>query len=165
MRYVLKQDLFAWGDDFHIYDEQGKEVYFVDGHGIAIRNKLSFQDMAKNELAFIQQTMFSWGREYTISRANNVVAKVSQQTLAGNRCSFFIDVPGPDDLSAEGDFYNHAYTFQRGDKVAARVSQEKSGEGFGLDVATKEDPVLLLASAIVIDLVIRDGAAKGSMFK
>jgi uncharacterized protein YxjI len=165
MRYVLKQDLFAWGDDFHIYDDQGKEVYFVDGHGIAVRNRLSFQDMAKQEVAFIQQTMFTWGREYTISRSGKVVAKVSQQTLTGNRCSFFIDVPGPNDLSAEGDFYNHDYAFKRGEKVAARVSKEKAGEGFGVDVPPAEDPVLLLASAIVIDLVIREGGAKGSMFK
>jgi uncharacterized protein YxjI len=165
MRYVLKPELFAWGDDFDIFDESGKKVYFVDGAGIAVQNRLSFQDMAKKELAFIQQTMFTWGREYTISRAGRVVAKVSQQTLVESRCNFFIDVPGPNDLTAEGDFYNHEYVFQRSGKTAASVSKTGLSEGFGVDVPTGEDPVLLLASAIVIDLVIREGATKGSLYK
>lgn len=165
MRYVLKQDLFAWGDDFNIFDEQGKEVYFVDGAGIALRNQLSFLDMQKRELAYIAQTMFSWGTEYTISQGGKVVAKVSQQTLDGNRCNFFIDIPGPNDLSAEGDFYNHNYVFKRGDKTVATSTKEPTSQGFGVDIPSSEDPVLLLASAIVIDLVTRDSGSRGSLFK
>ena len=26
MKYVMKQKLFAWGDDFHIKDEDGREL-------------------------------------------------------------------------------------------------------------------------------------------
>ena len=165
MRYVLKQDLFAWGDDFNIFDDQGTEVYFVDGAGIALRNQLSFQDMQKQELAYIAQTMFSWGTEYTISRGGKTVAKISQQTLTGNRCSFFIDVPGPDDLCAEGDFYNHNYVFKRGEAIVARSTKEPNSQGFGVDIPSSEDPVLILASGIVIDLVTRDSGSRGSLFK
>lgn len=165
MRYVLKQDLFAWGDDFNIFDDQGTEVYFVDGAGIALRNQLSFQDMQKTELAYIAQTMFSWGTEYTISHTGKIVAKISQQTLTDNRCSFFVDVPGPNDLCAEGDFYNHNYVFKRGEAIVARAAKEPKSQGFSVDVPLSEDPVLLLASSIVIDLVTRDAGSRGSLFK
>ena len=165
MRFVLKQDLFAWGDDFDIFNEQGEEVYFVDGAGIALRNQLSFQDMQKQELAYIAQTMFSWGTEYTISKGGQILAKISQQTLSGTRCNFFIDMPGPDDLSAEGDFYNHNYTFQRGEKSVAYATKEPSSQGFGVDIPPTEDAVLILASAIVIDLVTRDSGSRSSLFR
>ena len=31
MRYVMKQKLFCWGDDFAIKDDLGRDVFFVDG--------------------------------------------------------------------------------------------------------------------------------------
>lgn len=165
MRYLLKQELFAWGDDFSIFDEAGNKVYFVDGHGIAIANKLSFQDLERRELAFIQQIIFTWGREYTISFKGKVFAKVSQQRLHRTKCKFFIDVPGPDDLEAEGDFYNHNYVFRRGKNVAATVSKEGLREGFGVDVVNIDDAVLLLASSIVIELISHDDANRGFLYK
>ena len=31
MRYVMKQKLFCWGDDFTIKDDAGTDRFFVDG--------------------------------------------------------------------------------------------------------------------------------------
>ena len=59
MRYLMKQKLFCWGDDFTIKNEAGEDVFFVDGKAFSIGNKLSFQDMQKNELAFIRQKLLS----------------------------------------------------------------------------------------------------------
>ena len=165
MRYVLKQDLFARGDDFNIFDEQGMEVYFVDGDGIALRNQLSFLDMQQQELAHIAQTMFRGGTQYTVSQEGKEVAKVSQQMITGDRCDFFIDVPGPDDLGAQGDFYKHNYVFLRGENVVARSTKEPHSQGFGVDIPATEDPILILASAIAIDLATRDSGNRGSLFK
>jgi uncharacterized protein YxjI len=54
MRYLMKQKLFCWGDDFSIKNEAGEDVFFVDGKAFSIGDKLSFQDMQHNELAFIR---------------------------------------------------------------------------------------------------------------
>ncbi|MCG8333596.1 MAG: LURP-one-related family protein, partial [Proteobacteria bacterium] len=43
------------GDDFNIKNENGESVYFVDGKAFSFGDKLSFQDMQGNELAFISQ--------------------------------------------------------------------------------------------------------------
>ena len=61
MRYMMKQKLFSWGDDFTIKNEAGEPVFFVDGRAFSIGEKLSFHDMQKNELAFIRQRLLSWG--------------------------------------------------------------------------------------------------------
>ena len=47
MRYLMKQKLFCWGDDFHIKNEAGEDVFFVDGRAFSIGNKLSFQDLQR----------------------------------------------------------------------------------------------------------------------
>ena len=45
MRYVMKQKLLSWGNDFTIRDEDGRDVFFVDGKAFSIGKKLSFKDM------------------------------------------------------------------------------------------------------------------------
>jgi LURP-one-related len=62
----MKQKLWAWGDDFVIKDEAGQDRFFVDGKALSLGDKLSFQDMKGNELAFIQQKLLAWGPTYEI---------------------------------------------------------------------------------------------------
>ncbi|MEO6181920.1 MAG: LURP-one-related family protein, partial [Verrucomicrobiota bacterium] len=45
----------CWGNDFHIKNDSGTDAFFVDGHAFGPGNKLSFQDLNGNELAFIRQ--------------------------------------------------------------------------------------------------------------
>lgn len=68
MRYVMKQKLFCWGDDFVIQDAAGTARFLVDGKAFSFGEKLSFQDMAGREVAFIQQKILSWGPTYEVYR-------------------------------------------------------------------------------------------------
>ena len=68
MRFVMKQKLFAFGDDFLIKDDAGNDVYFVDGKAFSFGDQLSFQDLEGRELAFIKQKVLSWGKTYEIAR-------------------------------------------------------------------------------------------------
>lgn len=104
MRYIMKQKLFCWGDDFTIQNEAGHPVFFVDGKAFSFGDKLSFQDMQKNELAFIRQKLLSWGPTYEITRGGVVAATVKKHLFTLFRCRFTVDVPGPDDMQAEGSF-------------------------------------------------------------
>lgn len=154
----MKQKIFSWGDDFTIKDDTGKDVYFVDGRAFSLGEKLSFQDMAGNELAFIRQKLLSWGPTYEISRAGVLVATVKKRLFTLFRCKFEVDVPGPDDLEAEGSFMDYDYRFRRGAHVAAEVSKRWFAfrDTYGVDVAEGEDDVLILASTVVIDMICHD---------
>jgi uncharacterized protein YxjI len=153
MRYILKQKLFSWGDDFHIKDENERDVYFVDGKAFSFGDQLSFQDLEGNELAYIKQRVLSWGKTYEISRGGEIVAVVKKALFSPFHHRFTVDVPGPDDLEAEGNFMDHEYTFQRGGRTVATVSKRWFAwtDTYGIDVAAGEDPVLILTSAVVID--------------
>jgi len=103
----MQQKFIALGDDFTIRDETGRDAYFVDGKAFSIGDKLSFQDMAGNELAFISQTVLAVGRTYEISRAGEIVAVVKKSLFSPFHHRFTVDVPGPDDLEAAGNFTDH----------------------------------------------------------
>src|SRR5687768_5719496 len=104
MRYVMKEKLFAWGDDYTIQDEQGRDVFFVDGKALSFGDQLSFQDMHGNELAFIKEKVFTWGNTFEIYRGGTLAAVVNKKLFTLFKCRFTVDVPGPADLEAHGDF-------------------------------------------------------------
>lgn len=153
MRYQMKQKLLSWGDDFYVRDEHGNDVYFVDGKAFSFGDQLSFRDMAGTELAFIKQKVFSIGRTYEIYRNGALAAVVARELFSFLHHRFTVDVPGPDDLEAEGNLLDHEYVFRRGDRVVASVSKQwlALGDTYGIDIADGEDDVLILASAVVID--------------
>ena len=153
MRYVMKEKMFAFGDDFTIQDETGRDVYFVDGKAFSFGDQLSFQDMQGNELAYIKQKLFAWGKTYEVFRTGTLAAVVKKEMFTLFKCRFTVDVPGPDDLEAHGDFLDHEYEFSRGGRTVAAVSKRWFSwtDTYGIDVLEGEDPVLILVSAIVVD--------------
>jgi uncharacterized protein YxjI len=155
MRYLMKQKLFSWGDDFRIKNEAGQDVFFVDGRAFSIGNKLSFQDLQGNELAFIRQKLLSWGPTYEITRGGQPLAVVKKKLFTLFRCKFTVDVPGPDDLEAQGSFLDMEYSFQRGAQRVAEVSKRwfAWADTYGVDINDGEDQVLILAATVVIDMV------------
>jgi uncharacterized protein YxjI len=153
VRYVLKQKLLSWGDDYYIRDDQGREVYFVDGKAFSLGGQLSFRDLEGNELAFIRQKLLKLSPTYEIHRGGKLAAVVKKELFALLHHRFTVDVPGPDDLEAKGDFLDHEYVFRRGDRDVATVSKRwfALGDTYGIDIAEGEDDVLILASAVVVD--------------
>jgi uncharacterized protein YxjI len=153
MRYVLQQKLLSWGDDYYIRDEAGNDVYFVDGKAFSIGAQLSFQDLAGNELAYIKQKVLSWGKTYEISRGGELMAVVKKELFTFVHHRFTVDVPGPDDLEAEGNFTDHEYQFRRAGRDVATVSKQwfTLRDTYGIEIDDSEDQVLLLACAVVVD--------------
>ena len=154
MRYVMRQKFWSWGDDFTIRDDRGNDVFVVDGRAFSWGDKLSFQDMQGRELAFIRQKLLSWGPTYEIESNGQLLAVVKKKLFTFLRCRFTVDVPGPNDLEATGNFFDHEYSFERGGQTVASVSKEwfKLIDTYGVEIAGGDD-VLILASAVVIDMV------------
>jgi uncharacterized protein YxjI len=158
MRFLMKERLLSWGDDFYIKDENDRDVFFVDGKAFSIGDQLSFQDLQGNELAYIKQKLIALGPTFEIYRDGRLVAVVKKKLFSFLRHVFTVDVPGPNDLVAEGDFWDHEYSFNRAGRVVAQVSKRwfAWSDTYGVEIADDEDAVLVLASAVVIDQVCHD---------
>ena len=164
VRYLMKEKILAWGDDFTIRDESGREVFYVDGKIFSFGDKLSFRDVrSKEELAVIDQKLLSVGPTYEVYRGGRRAAVVKKKLFTLFRTKFTVDVPGPDDLEAVGDFIGKDYTFSRSGREVARVSKKwfRITDTYGIDIAAGEDDVLILAGAVVIDLCVSPDEKKG----
>lgn len=59
MRFQIKKRVFAVADRYDILDEQNQPVFQVVSHLLSLGHKLDLLDMSGNELARIQQRVFS----------------------------------------------------------------------------------------------------------
>jgi uncharacterized protein YxjI len=163
MRYLMRERILSWGDDFTIKNSDGKDVFFVDGKVFSFGNKLSFQDMDGKELLHIRQKLLSIGPQYEIDRGGETIAVVKKRLFTLARARFNVDVPGPDDLEAKGDFLDHEYVFERSGREVARVSKRwfSLADTYAVEVDADQDDALILACAVIIDLVSHPDEQRG----
>lgn len=157
MRYMMKQKVWCFGDDFAIKDADGNDVFYVDGKAFSLGDKLSFKDTAGNELAYISQKLLSLKKTYEIYTGGQLFANVVKEwSLFKDK--FTVDVPGPNDYSVTGSFWDSEYTFERQGREVARVSKAyfSWSDTYGIDIDDDEDDITILATAVVIDLVCHD---------
>src|SRR5690349_8490797 len=145
MRYLMKQKIWSWGNNFVIKNDRDEACFQVHGQVFSFGDKLSFCDMADNELVFIRQKVFSWGPTYELHRpAGEPSAMVSKHLWTFFKDRFTVDVtadgPSPDDLLVQGDFWDLEYQFIRQDRPIASVSKKwfSWADTFGVDVAGGE---------------------------
>lgn len=155
MKYAIKQKAIAIGEDFSIYDELGKEAYYVDGHALSIGKKLVVYDSRKREVARIRQRLFALRPTFVIYE-NGSRSAVVKKTL-GLRPRFVIDIPGTRDYTVTGNFVLHEYRFVRDRREVAVVSKQffATTDTYGVDI-NGGGIVLILCTAIIIDLVLHN---------
>jgi uncharacterized protein YxjI len=158
MRYVMRQKILSLADSFTIKDEQERDVFLVKGKVLSFGDKLSFQDLTGKELVYIEQRLLNWSPTYELWREAELLAVVKRELFSFIHHRFTVDVPGPNDLEAEGDFLDHEYTISRGDHVVATVSKRWFSwtDTYGIEIGEGEDDVLILATAVVVDMVCHD---------
>ncbi|MGB3617374.1 MAG: LURP-one-related family protein [Catalinimonas sp.] len=157
MQYRIKERFWSLGDNFYIENEAGERAYRVKGKVFSWGDKLSFQDAHGEELAFISQKLISLRPKYTISRGGETFAEVTKE-FTWLRRKFTLDVPGPNDYTITGSFWEHEFEFVRSGQTVATVSKRLVSlrDSYGVKIAPGEDEVAILCTCIVIDQVLHD---------
>jgi len=159
MRYMMKKKVFSLGDKFAIRNENGEDAFFVSGAVFSLGNQLSFAGPQGNELLFIKQKLLSWGPTYELYRGEEHVATIKKELFTLFQCTFEIHIDEQGDLEAQGNLSDHEYSVTRGGRPVARISKEWFSwtDTYGVDIADGEDPVLILATTVVIDMCCHEG--------
>jgi uncharacterized protein YxjI len=160
MRYVIKQRLLSLTESFFVRDEAGDKVYQVQGKLLSIGDKLTMKDMHGQTVATIREEVLSLTPSYRIRQNGGVVAEINKKLLSVFRDRFRVQMKdGTPDLRVEGNFLDHNYTFKRvGGEEIATVSKAWVAlrDSYGVDIEPDANPVLILACAIIIDMVSHD---------
>ena len=154
VRYLLREKILSWGDDFTITDTDGHKAFHIDGRVFSFGDKLSFKDRDGNEAALIDQKLLSLGpagrnhprREGRRGREEAPVFTVARPVHGG--CT------GTGRPRGEGE-YPRSRTHVRacGYDVARSARSGRVWPTPTRSTSTRERTTSDLASAVVIDLV------------
>ena len=155
MRYLLRQRMLSLADGFQIKNENGDDAFVVKGAVFSVAKRLAFQDLDGNTLLSIQQQLMSWGATYAISKDDVPIAVVKKELFNVFSYRFNIDLSGASPMQTAGDFSNHEYVVTRDGQQVAAISKQWFAltDTYGVDIGDGEDDVLILAIAVVIDMV------------
>jgi uncharacterized protein YxjI len=154
--YVIRERLFAIGDDFDVLDEHGTKLYRVDGKVLSVRNKVVIEDPSGAEVASVHRRLVALRPTYEIQIGGEKAAEVRKKLFTPFRDKFTIDVPGPEDLTMKGNLVDHEYVIEREGRDVAAVSKRwlTLRDTYAVQVEAGEEPLLIIASVLALDLAL-----------
>jgi uncharacterized protein YxjI len=160
--YVIREKFFSIGDDFDVLDEHGTKVFHVDGKVLSARDKVVIEDVSGAEVASVHRHLVSLRPTYEIRIGGEKAAEVRKNLFTPFRDKFTIDVPGPEDLTMKGDLLDHEYTIERDGRDVATVSKKwlTIRDTYAVEVEQSENPLLIVASVLALDLALAREAKK-----
>ncbi len=156
MRFLVRQKIFSFGDNFTIKDEYGNDHFMVRGKVFALGDKLRLYNMAGQELFYIEQKLFRFLPEYTIYSSGQPIATVKREFTFFKPRFNISSTMG--DFTIEGNFLGMDFSILNNGRLVAQVSKRwfSFSDTYGVDIVEGEDYAFLLALVIVIDQVIHD---------
>ncbi|MFZ5353191.1 MAG: LURP-one-related/scramblase family protein [Bacillota bacterium] len=156
MRYLVRQKIFSFGDNFAIKNEEGYECFYVRGKVFSLGDKLRIEDALGNEVAYIEQQLFRFLPEYYIYTGGQVSAVVKKEftffkpkfTIESSLGRYEID----------GEIFSHDFQIVKDGYIVATVSKQwfSFSDTYGVEISENEDQGFMLALVIVIDQVLHD---------
>ncbi len=158
-KYVMREKMFAIGDDSWIEDEAGERVYRVNGKALRMRKTLKLEDLDGNELCKIQERKLRIRGTMEIEAPDGSrMGLIQKAMITPLRERFEVEVPDQPELKVKGNILDHEYTIKReGDKVA-EVSKKwfRMRDTYGIEIEPGQDELLILAVAVALDAMEHD---------
>ena len=159
MRFILKERIFSLRESYYIRTDQGENFLEVTGRLMSLRDKLILRDTQGNVAATLTKHLIALRPTYTIARPDQPDATVKKDFINILREGFSVDMAGGlPDLRIQGNIFEHSYSILRQGVAVAQVAKKwiSLRDSYVVDVAEGEDPVLLLACAIVVDRITHE---------
>ncbi len=160
MRYVVRQKMFAIGDDFWVTDELVNRVFLVDGKAMRLRETLELKDASGAVVATVRKKLLAMRDTMEIERDGAVVATVRKALLSPLRHRSVIDLAGGGQIDAVGNIFDLEFEIRDGGRVLAQISRAwfRLRDTYGVDVAPGADDALMIAIAVCLDRIHHDEA-------
>ena len=153
MRYLVRQRIISFAASFWITDEDGNEVYYVDGHALQFRKTFELTDRSGVVVAMIRQQLFRLRGTMDIERDGAVMATVRRANFSPFRHRYEVTLADGTVLEAAGSFSDMNWELAAPDRVVGRISRQwfKVRDTYGVEVEPGEDAALVIAVAVGID--------------
>ncbi|MFI9150927.1 LURP-one-related/scramblase family protein [Streptomyces sp. NPDC053367] len=153
MRFLVRDRLLGFGEDYWIEDERGQKVYLVDGKAMRVRDTFELKDPQGRVLVDIRQKMFALRDTMVIEREDQPLATVRRKRLSLLRNHYRVTLVDGTELDVSGKIADREFAIEYDGELLAVVSRRwlHVRDTYGLDVVREDaDPALLIAVTVCV---------------
>ncbi|MEV6167866.1 LURP-one-related family protein [Streptomyces sp. NPDC051954] len=153
MRFLVRDRLLGFGDDYWIEDDRGNKVYLVDGKAMRLRDTFELKDTQGRVLIDIHQKMFALRDTMVIERSGDLLARIKRKRLSLLRNHYRVSLVDGTDLDVSGKVLDREFAVEYDGELLAVISRRwlHIRDTYGVDVVRDDaDPALLIAVAVCV---------------
>lgn len=153
MRFLVRDRLLGFGDDYWIEDQDGNKVFLVDGKAMRLRDTFELKDTQGRVLINIHQKMFALRDTMIIERDGDTLATVKRKRLSLLRNHYRVSLVDGTELDVSGKILDREFAIDFEGELLAQISRRwlHIRETYGVDIVRDEaDPALLIAVAVCV---------------
>ncbi|ELP65277.1 LURP-one-related/scramblase family protein [Streptomyces turgidiscabies] len=153
MRFLVRDRLLGFGDDYWIENQHGHKVYLVDGKAMRLRDTFELKDTQGQVLIDIHQKMFALRDTMVIERAGDQLATIRRKRLSLLRNHYRVTLVDGTELDVSGKILDREFAVDHDGELLAQISRRwlHVRETYGVDVVREDaDPALLIAVAVCV---------------
>ncbi|MEV8340322.1 LURP-one-related family protein [Streptomyces niveus] len=153
MKYLVRDKIFAIGDDYWIEDEQGRQAFLVDGKALRLRDTLELKDPQGRVLVTLRQKLLSLRDAMTIERDGEPLATIRKKRLSLLRNHYRVALADGTELDVSGRILDHEFAIEYDGELLAHVSRRwfRVRETYAVDVIRDDaDTSLLIAVTVCV---------------
>ncbi|MCM3398177.1 LURP-one-related family protein [Oceanobacillus profundus] len=157
----IKQKVFSLSGKFTVKDQQGNDVYFVEGSFMRVPKTFSIHNNTGSEVALITKKVFSFLPKFMVEVDGREVLTIKKE-FSFFKARYTIDAAG---IEVNGNWWDMNFEVYQHGEVAGKVSKEwfTWGDSYKVQVWNEEMETIILALVIAIDCVKADQAAASSV--
>ena len=156
MRLLVRERLFAVGDDYWIEDEDGRKLFLVDGKAMRLRDTFELKDAEGRVLARVRQKLVSLRSTVVIERDGGELATVRRKRLSLLRNHYRVSLVDGTELDVSGKLLDREFAIEYDGELLAQISRRwlTIRDTYGIDIVREDaDTALLIAVAMCVTLL------------
>ncbi|MCX4846805.1 LURP-one-related/scramblase family protein [Streptomyces sp. NBC_00893] len=163
MRFLVRERLFAVGDDYWIEDADGRKVFLVDGKAMRVRDTFELKDAQGRILVEIRQKLLSLRDTMLIERDGEQLARIKRKRLSLLRNHYRVTLVDGTELDVSGKIMDREFAVDYDGELLAQVSRRwlTVRDTYGIDVVREDADVALLIAVSVCVIVLAEKEHEG----
>ncbi|MEU4264765.1 LURP-one-related/scramblase family protein [Streptomyces argenteolus] len=158
MRLLVRERLFAVGDDYWIEDADGRKIFLVDGKALRLRDTFELKGTDGRVLVGIRRKLISLRDTMVVQRDGEELATVRRKRLSLLRNHYRVTLVDGTGLDVSGKILDREFAVDYDGELLAQVSRRwlTVRDTYGIDIVREDADVPLLVAVAVCVIALAD---------
>ncbi|MEU5719936.1 LURP-one-related family protein [Streptomyces sp. NPDC020403] len=158
MRLLVRERLFAVGDDYWIEDADGHKLFLVDGKAMRLRDTFELKDADGRVRVEFRRKLLSLRDSMVVEREGEALARITRKRLSFLRNHYRVTLVDGTALDVSGKILDREFGIEYDGELLARISRRRLTvrDTYGIDIVREDADVPLLVAVAVCVIVLAD---------